>query len=164
MILFKALKPVSFVTWNIQSSPFCALVQFWGPSPKYGDSDAHHSNGRAGDQAFALMKESWQSPATLQLQAELRLLKLLNKHNASLQLFPAIHDWARDSTKLKHDFSRCVRPRSRVFLELEDRFDMQDARFTPNIVSYLPDEGATVVNVASHSLPLFIHFCLTKTS
>ena len=107
-------------------------------------------------QAFAL-KESRQSRAsTPQLQAELRLLKLLNKHNAPLQLFPAFQEWARDSTKLKHDFSRRVYPRSRVLLELEDRFDMRDARFTPKIiVSYLPDKRANVVYVASFAATVY---------
>jgi hypothetical protein len=45
--------------------------------------------------------------------------------------------------------SRTVRPRSRALVELEERFDMRDARFTPKIVSCLPDERPTVVYVAS---------------
>jgi hypothetical protein len=99
-------------------------------------------------QAFAL-RESRQSPATPQLQAEVRLLKLLTKHKAPLQLLPAIQEWARDCAKLKHDFSRSIRPRATVLTELEERFDMQSSRFTPTIVSCLPDKRPTVVCVAS---------------
>ena len=105
-------------------------------------------------QAF-VSKVSRQSPATPQLQAELCLLKLLNKHKAPLQMFPAIQEWARDSFNLGHDFSRTVRPRSRALVELEERFDMRDARFTPKIVSYLPDERPTVVYVASFASAVY---------
>jgi hypothetical protein len=94
-------------------------------------------------------RESRQSPATPQLHAELRLLKLLNKHKAPLKLFPAIQQWARESANLQHDFTRPCRTRVRVLSELEERYDMQSSRFTPTIVSYLPDERPTVVYVAS---------------
>jgi hypothetical protein len=94
-------------------------------------------------------RESRQSPATSQLHAEVRLLKLLTKHKAPLQMFPVIQEWARDCARLKHDFSRSVRPRAKVLSELEDRFDMHSSRFTPTIVSYLPDERPTVVYIAS---------------
>ncbi len=95
------------------------------------------------------VRESRQAPATSQLHAEVRLLKLLTKHKAPLQMFPVIQEWARDCARLKHDFSRSIRPRAKVLSELEDRFDMQSSRFTPTIVSYLPDERPTVVYVAS---------------
>jgi hypothetical protein len=95
------------------------------------------------------VRESRQAPATSQLHAEVRLLKLLTKHKAPLQMFPVIQEWARDCARLKHDFSRSIRPRAKVLSELEDRFDMQSSRFTPTIVSYLPDERPTVACVAS---------------
>jgi hypothetical protein len=96
-----------------------------------------------------LLRESRQSPATPQLQSEVRLLKLLLQHKASLQLHPLIHNWARESLQLNHDFSRSIRPRHLVLSELEERFDMQSSRFTTTIVSCLPDERPTVVHVAS---------------
>jgi hypothetical protein len=99
-------------------------------------------------QQFAL-RESSQPPATPQLQSEVRLLKLLCQHKAPLGLYPLIHQWARDSLQLNHDFSRSIRPRKAVLSELEDRFDMQSSRFKPTIVSYLPDERPTVVYIAS---------------
>ena len=105
-------------------------------------------------QAFAL-RESGMAPATAQLQAEVGLLKLLNRHKAPLTMFPAVQKWARESAALKHDFSRTIRPRASVISELEERFDMVSSRFLPTLVSYLPDERPTVVYVASFSAAVY---------
>ena len=98
--------------------------------------------------AFSV-RERTRAPATAQLQSEVRLLKLLNRHKAPLSLYPILQQWARESSDLNHDFSQPIRPRSTVLSELEQRVDMESSGFKATLVSYLPDERPTVVFVAS---------------
>jgi hypothetical protein len=111
--------------------------------------NAGGSNWMVAKRQDFVLRESREPPPTPQLQSEVRLLKLLCQHKAPLRLYPLIHQWARESLQVGHDFSRPIRPRARVLSELEQRFDMQSSRFTPTIVSYLPDERPTVVYIAS---------------
>jgi hypothetical protein len=88
-------------------------------------------------------------PPTPQLQVETSLLKLLTKHKAPLSLFESVQEWATDSARLGHDFTRNSRRRSTVISELEDRFDFKSSCFQPTIISYLPDERPTLVYISS---------------